>query len=155
VPIQHAITGAWTIANTSTNTSYGSDAIGFPVTGVFPDPAILAVGGLRIPTLDPTALSDSNVIVIPVKFPGGNDVFTDTEPGPLKGVECDNAFVDNLESSVSLPNVAYKCVGFNPIVSSATTGKDAALIPDTVTPDSSGFLQFSNCRTSKGILTGK
>jgi hypothetical protein len=28
VPIQHAITGAWMIANTSTNTSYGSDAIG-------------------------------------------------------------------------------------------------------------------------------
>jgi hypothetical protein len=40
-------------------------------------------------------------------------------------------------------------------VSSATTDKGAPLIPDTVTPDSSGFLEFSNCRTSKGILSGK
>ena len=49
--------------------------------------------------------------MIPVKYPGGNAVFADTEPGPLNRVTCDNTFVDNLENSTSLPSVTFKCVG--------------------------------------------
>jgi hypothetical protein len=155
VPLNQVIVGSWTIANTSTNTGYGGDAIGFPVTGVFPDPAILSTGGLRIPTYNPETLSDSQVIVLPLKYPGGSGIFTN-EVGPLSKVTCDSTFFDNLEAATSLPRLTLKCVGFNPI-SSATAheGGDTPIIPDTFTLDSSGHLQLTNCRTSSGILSGK
>jgi len=155
-PLNNVLVGSWTIANTKTNAGYGGDAIGFTTNGVFPDPAILADGGLRIPTLDPESLTDSQVIVIPVKFPGGNGQYTNTELGPLSKVTCDNAFVDNLENSSSLPNVTFKCVGFNPIATLAgQTGGDPPIIPPTFNLTSSGYVHFRNCRTSKGILGSK
>jgi len=154
-PLDRAIVGSWTIANTQTSTGYGADAIGFPTSGVLPDPAILADGGIRIPTYDPSTLTDSAVIVLPVKYPGGSGVFGN-EVGPLNKVTCDSAFIDNLEASTSLPSLAFKCVGFNPISSTtAQDGGDPPIIPPTFTLDSSGLLQLSNCRTSSGPLKGK
>lgn len=153
--LERAIVGSWTIANTATNTGYGSDAIGFPVTGVFPNPAVLADVGIRIPTYAPESLTDSVVILLPVKFPGGSGPFSN-EVGPLKGVITDNTFVDNLESAVSLPNLELKCVGFNPISAATAVEKgDPPIIPDTFTLDRSGFLELTNFRTSSGPLSGK
>jgi hypothetical protein len=155
VPLDQAIVGSWTIANTKTNSAFGGEAIGFPNSGDFPDPAILEAG-LRIPTLNPETLGDSQVIVLPVRFPFGNAQFASTEPGPLRGVTCDSAFVDNLENSTSLPSVTYKCAGFNPISAATAVEKgDPPIIPDTFTLNSSGFLQFSNCRLATGPITGK
>jgi hypothetical protein len=155
VPLNEVIVGSWTIANTKTNTGYGADAIGFPTTGVFPDPAVLENVGVRIPTYDPSTLTDSSVIVLPLKFPGGSAVFVN-EVGPLSKVTCDSTFVDNLEAATSLPSLDLKCVNFNPISSAtAVEGGDAPIIPDTFALDASGFLQLSNCRTSSGLLSGK
>lgn len=154
-PLDRAIVGSWTIANTNTNTGYGSDAIGFPVTGVFPNPAVLADVGVRIPTYAPESLTDSVVIVLPVKYPGGSGPFSN-EVGPLKGVITDNTFIDNLESAVSLPNLELKCVGFNPISAATAVEKgDPPIIPDTFALDRSGFLELTNLRTSSGPLSGK
>jgi hypothetical protein len=155
VPLNEVIVGSWTIANTKSNTGYGADAIGFPTTGVFPDPAVLENVGVRIPTYDPSTLTDSSVIVLPLKFPGGSAVFVN-EVGPLSKVTCDSTFVDNLEAAPSLPSLDLKCVNFNPISSAtAVEGGDAPIIPDTFALDASGFLQLSNCRTSSGLLSGK
>jgi hypothetical protein len=105
---------------------------------------------------DAQSRGDSPVIVLPVRFPFGNAQFASTEPGPLKGVTCDSAFVDNLENSTSLPSVTYKCAGFNPISAATAVEKgDPPIIPDTLTLSSSGFLQFSNCRLATGPIIGK
>ncbi len=154
VPLKEVIVGSWTIANTATNTGYGGEAIGFPTTGVLPDPAVLQAG-IDIPTYDPETLTDSIVIVLPVRYPGGSGIFLN-EVGPLSRVTCDNAFVDNVESIVSLPSLEFRCVGFNPISSAtAVDGSDPPIIPSSFALNSSGFLHMSNCRTSSGPLTGK
>lgn len=158
VPVtkNRVLAGAWTIANLDTSTGYGGDAIGFPDTGVFPDPSILADHGIWIPTYAPDTLTDSKVIVLPVKFPGGSGVFAN-EVGPLNKVTCDSAFVDNLEAQTSLPSQTFRCVNFNPIAAALEVEKgDPAIIPDTFDLSTSGFLRFSNCRTSNGaLLSGK
>lgn len=155
VPLNGVITGSWTIANTKTNTGYGADAIGLTTNGVLPNPAILAQGGVAIPTYDPSTLTDSSVIVLPVKYPGGSSPFTD-EVGPLNKVSCDNSFIDNLEASTSLPSRTFKCVGFNPISAVlAKEGGDDPIIPDTFALESSGFLHLSNCQAKGVPLSGK
>ena len=154
-PLDGVITGSWTIANTKTNTGYGADAIGLTTTGVLPNPAVLADVGIRIPTYDPETLTDSAVIVLPVRYPGGSGVFAN-EVGPLKGVTCDNTFIDNLEAAASLPTRTFSCVGFNPIsAATAVEDGDDPIIPPTFALNSSGFLEMSNCRTSSGPLSGK
>jgi hypothetical protein len=154
-PLDDVITGSWTIANTKTNTGYGADAIGITTAGVLPNPAILANVGLRVPTYDPETLTDSSVIVLPVKYPGGSGVFAN-EVGPLKGVTVDNTFIDNVEASTSLPTRTFSCVGFNPIADAvAVEDGDDPIIPSTFTLDSSGILEMTNFRTSSGPLTGK
>lgn len=151
--LESAIFGSWTIANTNTNTGYGSDAIGFPVTGVFPDAAVLA-DGLRIPTYAPDSLTDSMVIILPVRYPQGSGAFSN-EVGPLNRVNCHNTFYDNIESESSLPSSTLRCANFNPIsASTAVEGGDAPIIPDTFSLETSGFLQMNHCATSSGPLSG-
>ena len=151
--INEAIFGSWTIANTTTNTGYGADAIGFPVTGVFPDAGVLA-DGLKIPTYAPDSLTDSMVIVLPIRYPQGSGAFSN-EIGPLNRVSCHNTFYDNIETESSLPSSTLRCANFNPIsAATAVEGGDPPIIPDTFTLDTSGFLQMNRCETSSGPLSG-
>ena len=147
------LVGAWTIAHTSTNAAFSNDAIGLSSAGNLPDPAVITAGGLTIPTLNPETLTDSEVIVLGVKFPGGNGEFQNFELGPLSKVNCDAAFIDNLEVATSLPDLSFKCAGFNPISDKTADKGEKPLIPPTLTLVSSGLIRLTNCVASSGTLS--
>jgi hypothetical protein len=146
------LVGSWTIANTATNSAFGSDAIGLSSTGALPDPQVLSAG-LFIPTFNPQSLTASEVIILPVEFPGGSGAFEGTELGPLtRTVTCDTAFIDNLEIPTSLPDLKFSCAAFKSISTDLAGDDEVAIIPPTVNVVSSGLIHLTNCRTSRGPL---
>lgn len=152
--LNDVLVGTWTIADLGSSSAFGNDAIGLSSTGNLLDPGVITQGGLRIPTFNPQSLTASEVIILPVHFPGGNGIYEDTELGPFtRTFSCDTAFIDNLEVSTSLPDLKIKCASFNPI-SSALAGKgENPIIPPTVEVVSSGLIHLTNCRTTSGPLT--
>jgi hypothetical protein len=154
--IADQIVGSWTIANTASNASSGFSAIGMS-TQVFPDAAtFFGDSSTRLPffvqTFNPTTLTDSEVIFITTEFSefSGNGRFQGSEIGPITftgspKVCCDAAFIDNLEVTVSLPDVCFDCVGFAPISDNVAEAGETSLIPPTTAVNSSGLLQLTNC----------
>ncbi len=150
------LVGSWTIANTSTQASFGNDAIGLDVNAL-PDAGYFDSdgGGVRVLTYNPQSLEDSAVLAIGLKTNGGNADYTEVEVGPIgnasadlggNSVCCNTSFVDNLEFETSLPDFCFKCFGDHPIVSSvAEEGDDTPVIPPTTEVDSPGFVHLTNC----------
>jgi hypothetical protein len=135
-----SLVGSWVIANTSTSSGFGTDAIGVRDGQTLPDPSVFDVG---------TGI----FILIGVTFPGGNGAFFESEIGPIPALLpggaaacCDADVFDNLENFVSLPDVCFTCTGFAPIADSVAIDEDdVSLIPPTTAVDSSGFLRLNNC----------
>lgn len=145
-----ALVGAWTIVDSSTKVSYGSNAIGMRADVL----AVTAPAELLIQTLDPTALAASEVIVIGVETRQGNGSL-DAEIGPIQRsrvdghhVCCEATYTDDLEVTTSLPDVCWQCVGFNPISQGQATGSDPPLIPPSTVLASPGVLRLSSCEVS-------
>jgi len=154
--LDSVLVGSWTIANATTNASFGGDAIGVIDPAALPPASILAAGGLRIQTYDPQKLTDSQVILLPVVYPGGDGAFAQTELGPITSkITCDAGFVDNLEIETSIPSLTFKCATFAAISANVAPKGTAPLIPVTTAVTTSGFVHLRNCRTSKGILGNK
>jgi hypothetical protein len=150
---ERALVGSWTIADTASNAASGSDALGI-ATDAFPDKFQLA-GGLSIMTFSPETLTSSEVILMGVQTASGAGAFRDLEPGPISApmpdgahVCCDADFVDNLEVSVSLPNVCFACVGFYPVSAEQAEPDEVPLIPPTTSVTTSGVLELTNCTTA-------
>lgn len=147
--IAPVIVGGWTLANVSTSSSFGGDAIGLSADGSLPDPAILD-GGITIQTFNPAFLIDSEVILIGVESDGGS-VHPITRP--IKGREgahvcCAAGVSDNLEVTSSIPDVCFDCVGFTTI-SAALAGSDGiSLLPPGLVLGSAGIVELRNCQTA-------
>ena len=145
--------GSWTIGDLVAGSAAGGDAIGLELgTASIPDADGAA---LVIQTFAPDTLQRSAVILIGVQDEGGSGEFKETEPGPITAamsngahVCCNTRFIDNLESAVSLPDVCFQCVGFNPISSLQAEAGDVPLIPETVSAGTSGVIELSACRTA-------
>jgi hypothetical protein len=166
--IENQIVGGWTIANVGTSSSFSHDAIGFNLdTAGFPDPAVLGDGettfpGLKIQSFNPTTLEDSEIILLAIEFSAdsGNGSFIGSEVGPLTRffglsngdtarVCCNVAYVDNVESRISLPDFCFKCVGFAPIVDALAETGETAIIPPITTIDAPGYLHLTNCESQQ------
>ena len=166
--LENQIVGGWTIANTSTSSSFSHDGIGMNLeTNGFPDAAILGDGettfpGLKIQSFNPSSLQDSEVILLAIEFSAdsGNGEFIGSEVGPLTRsfqlsdgtfarVCCNVAYVDNVESRISLPDFCFNCVGFAPITSALATEGESAIIPPITTINSPGFLHLTNCESQQ------
>jgi hypothetical protein len=90
-----------------------------------------------------------------IEIPPVAGAFRDVEPGPISAalpngahVCCDADFVDNLEVSVSVPNVCFACVGFQPISAEQAEEGEQPVLPPTLTAGSSGVVELSNCVTA-------
>jgi hypothetical protein len=148
-----ALVGSWTIADTASHAAFGSDAIGIE-SDTLPDPAALA-GGLVIMTFSPQSLESSEVVLIGLQTASGSGAFSQAEPGPISAamsdgahVCCDVEFADNLEVHVSLPNVCFACVGFQPISIGQAHAGEVPIIPLSASIDTSGFLRLTHCETA-------
>lgn len=170
--LPNQIVGAWTIANTSTNAAFAHDAIGFvDLEGVgFPEPTILgdaealSFPGLKIQSFSPESLQDSEVILLAIEnnAQSGNGGFIGTEVGPIVNffdlangetarVCCDVAYVDNVESRISLPDFCFNCVGFAPITDSLAAEGETAIVPPITTIDAPGYLHLTNCVSAQFV----
>lgn len=159
--IADAIVGAWTIANSTTNTAFGNDAIGLDAAGgnggELPSAAtFLGDDTTRVPfyleTFNPGDLTDSEVILLTVESSetSGNGRFQGNEVGPISQngspkVCCDISYIDNLEIVTSLPDFCFDCVGFAPIADNVAEEGEVSLIPPITTVTTSGTLEVSNC----------
>lgn len=150
-PTDDEIVGGWTIADTTTNAAFGSDAIGL-FHDELPDASTYLgedTTGLYVQTFNPPTLGDSDVILFTVETAAGNSSFTSFELGPIRGrgspsVSCHLEFVDDIEVPISLPDVEFDCALFAPISAAQGSG---SLIPASATVDSplGGFLNVTNC----------
>lgn len=155
-----SLVGSWVVANTKTNAAFGNDAIGIVNPGdtglpdaasIFPD---TNTSGIQIPFYAPDSLTDSEVYVIGIAFPGGNGEFAGVEIGPIPSLRpdgnamcCNAAYFDNLENRISVDDLCFKCASMSSLTEALATksGNDSFLIKDSKKPVSSGFLRLYHC----------
>ncbi len=143
-----AIAGGWTIANPGTASSFGGDAVGL-ATGTLPDASLLA-SGIRIPTFNPAALTRSTVMLLGLESDGA-EVRPISRPSTALGgahVCCSADATDNLEVTLSIPDVCFDCVGFTAITSELADDGVTALLPATSTLATSGLVRLRDCRSA-------
>ncbi len=143
------IAGGWTIASPTTGASFGGDAIGISVDGSLPDPSVLA-GGIRVPTFNPATLTASQVLLIGLESDGG-DVHPITRPSDALGgahVCCAASVTDNLEVTVSIPDVCFDCVDFAALTPELAETGENALLPAGLALMSAGFVRLSGCQSA-------
>src|SRR6266404_6935306 len=145
------IVGGWTIADAAVGTSFGGDAIGISADGTLPDPTLPA-GGIRIPTFDPTTLTNSQVILIGLESDGGELHPITRASAALGGAHvcCAASVTDNLEVSTSIPDVCFDCVGFAAFTPALASAGETALLPDGVALTTAGFVRLATCRSASG-----
>jgi len=143
------LVGAWTIADTSTGASIGTDAIGIR-SGGLPDPAVLSAGGIRIQTFDPQTLDASRILTLAVES-GKDGIVPIARPAAAfdgAHVCCDVAFVDDLEIAISMPDYCFACVGFAAITAALAAEGETFLLPSLTTVLSPGFVHLTHCRSA-------
>lgn len=136
IPLDDALVGSFTIADTTTSAAFGGDATGFGLdpTGTRVELPDLTLGQLDLQTFDPATLTQSEVILLALAESAGSGPAADVELGPLQSVRSDAELFDTLEVRLSLPQVEISCGLFGPIV--------GTLIPETIDPASSGFVRL-------------
>jgi len=119
---------------------------------VLPDVAALDEG-LWIPTFEPRTLETSEVIVTALQTMAGSGPFASAEPGPVDAplasgarICCESAFVDTLESRVSLPSVCLDAIGFGTMKPAGDASHHELLGPAAV--DTAGALVLMHCLTA-------
>jgi hypothetical protein len=155
-----SLIGSWVVSNTSTNATFGNNAIGIVDGQTLPAAADFfltgpVAGGLFLQTFSPLDLTDSEVFFIGVAFPAGNAEFADSEIGPIpaalgngSAVCCNAQYYDNLESFVSLPDVCLTCSATAKVADNEPLADIdlPVIIPPSTTADTSGIVRLTNCR---------
>src|SRR5262245_7769152 len=140
VPVDDAIVGSFTIADTAIPVSYGNDAIGLGLdaSGDFTELPAIDTNAIDIQTFNPNDLDDSEVILLSLSEQSGNGTTADVEVGPnASTINAAVTIYDTLEIATSLPDAAIKCATFT----TALPGAAGSLIPGSITVTSSGFVR--------------
>ncbi len=143
-PVDNAIVGAATRANTSIGYSFGNDAIGLGLngTGEYTELPKATEDVIDIQTLNPSTLDASSVTFISLEERTGSGDTSHVEVGPnTRTINANLVLYDNLEIPTSLPDHPIKCMDF----SSMLPGE--GLIPASISVDSSGFMRMKGINT--------
>jgi hypothetical protein len=141
-PIDDAIVGMYTFANTASGAAFGADAIGLGLdaTGSHTELPAIDTSALDIQTFNPENLDASGLVYLALKEAGGSGATASIEVGPFTSNITTNAtFYDNLESATSLPDVLVKCAKFGSLIPA-----DNSFIPNTISLLSSGLFRINN-----------
>jgi hypothetical protein len=152
-PVDDAIVGSYTFADTASTASFGADAIGLGLCDEFTDIECGPDAGdkwtqlpeyadpaIDVQTYNPETLDLSVVTLISLEERSGSGTTADIEVGPnTSTLSGDVTLYDNFEVATSLPNVDLKCVRFGSVIPA-----DDDLIPSSISVTSSGFVRFSN-----------
>jgi hypothetical protein len=155
-----SLIGSWVVSNTTSNATFGNNAIGITDGQTLPAgadffPTGPVGGGMFLNTYNPLDLTDSEVFFIGVAFPAGNAEFAESEIGPIpaaltngSALCCNAQYYNNVESFVSLPDVCLNCSGTAKVADNdPLSGVDLpVIIPPSITADTSGFVRLTNCQ---------
>ncbi len=155
-----SLVGSWVVSNTTTNSTFGNNAIGITDGQTLPAGGDFFLtgpvgAGMFLNTYSPADLTDSEVFFIGVAFPAGNGPFSDSEIGPIpaaltngSAVCCNTQYYDNLESFVSLPDVCLQCSSTAKIADNDPLADIdlPVIIPSSVVATTSGFVRLTNCQ---------
>src|SRR5262245_37816412 len=138
-----SINGTWTIANTQTSAAFGDRAFALevdPATGdiAVPDESFEA---LDLAFFKPDTLTESQVILLTVVENFGDFPH---EIGPGQGrlvLAARSRACDTQEACLSLPDIQFSCALFGSLIPGPGN-----LIPETLTPSSSGFFRLTQGR---------
>lgn len=161
LPVDDAIVGTYTFANTESEASFGNDAIGLGLnpTGEFTqlpgddDPFFedFLFDKFTIQTFNPETLDDSVVVLLSLREQAGSGRTADIEIGPnTANTRADLIYYDNLEIPTSLPEVNIRCATFTSLIPGA-----GSLIPPTISLLSSGILRLDRFTPAIGGDTGR
>jgi len=154
IPVDDAIVGSFTIADTAVPVSYGNDAIGLGLdaSGSFTELPAIDVNAIDIQAFNPSELDDSEIILLSLVAQSGNGSTSSVEVGPNAAtIRAAVTLYDTLEIATSLPDTPIKCATFTTIIPGTTGG----LIPGSITVASSGFVRLWNFSPSIGGDTGR
>ena len=147
IPVDNAIVGSATRANTSIGYSFGNDAIGLGLDagGDYTELPSGTGDNVDILTLNPTSVDASSVAFISLEERSGSGDAGDVEVGPnTASLTANLVLYDNLEIPTSLPDHRIQCADFTSMV------PGAGLIPNSISVDSSGFLRLKNLNNQDG-----
>jgi hypothetical protein len=139
IPLDDAIVGAFTIADTSLGYSFGNDALGLGLSADsshFVVPRGSTFASFDVLTLNPQTLDSSLVVLTHLKASASAVRVVPSS----SALTFDTQFIDNLEVATSLPDTSVGCAKF--------TSVKGGLIPDNFDVNSSGLI-----RLSRGKLT--
>ncbi len=152
-PVDNAIVGTYTLADTTSGASLGADAIGL---GLGSDnqhtqlPAI-TTDAIDIQTFRPDSLDLSAVILLSLKEHAGSGATSFVEVGPNnKTITTSVTYYDNTETATSLPDAEVNCAEFNTL-----TPGTGNLIPGTVSGLSAGIFRMGSFEPNIGGDTGR
>src|SRR5262249_9180529 len=134
VPVDDAIVGSFTIADTSAGFSFGNDALGLGLSddgSQFIVPPGNSFRSFNVLTLNPQTLDNSTVMLIHLK---ASKAAVRVLPSSTKVTFSAN-FFDNLEINTSLPDVTVGCATF--------TSVKGGLVPDNFDINSSGIVALT------------
>jgi hypothetical protein len=154
IPVDDAIVGSFTLADTSIPVSYGNDAIGLGLDflGNFTELPQIETNAIDIQLFNPNDLDDSDVILLSLIEQSGNGSTADVEVGPNpSAVSAAVTLYDTLEIATSLPDARIVCATYTSVI----PGADPSLIPSTITVNSSGFVRLWNFSPSIGLDTDR
>lgn len=139
IPVDNAIVGSATRANTSIGYSFGNDAIGLGLdeTGSYTELPKFAFDDVEVLTLNPATLTASSVAFVSLREQSGSGDTQDHEVGPnTVNITANLVLYDNLEIPTSLPDYTLRCADFTSMV------PGEGLIPNSIAVNSSGFLRL-------------
>ena len=84
VPVDDALVGTYTLANTDTSAAFGGDAIGLGLEflGQYTELPLVGDPTINIQTFNPALLGDSTVIFLSLRERSGSGPTADVEVGP-------------------------------------------------------------------------
>jgi hypothetical protein len=151
-PVDDAIVGSFTLANTTIPVSFGNDAVGLGLDEATESITELPKGrtdAIDIQFFNPNDIENSNVILLSVAEQSGNGSTADIEVGPnADTITASVTVYDTLEIATSLPSTPIKCTVFTSVIPA-----DNELVPDSIVLDSSGFVELYSFR-GPGNLSG-
>lgn len=157
LPIDDAIVGSYTLADTASGASIGSDAIGLGLNTS--DPGCpedareryfghdchtnlpdIETDAIDIQTFSPGSLDLSAVVLLNLQEHSGSGHTRAVEVGPaVTPITFDATYYDNVEAATSLPDVSVGCAEFTTLLPGA-----GGIIPGSIPGLSSGIVRLGN-----------
>ncbi|MFM8412860.1 MAG: hypothetical protein ACKOCT_21620 [Alphaproteobacteria bacterium] len=139
-PVDNAIVGTYTLADTNSGASLGADAIGLGLDDGSTKLPSGRVTEVDVQTFRPDSLNLSAVVLLNLKEQAGWGPTQGVEVGPnSRTLTSDLTYYDNTETATSLPGISIGCAEFASLI----PGGNGSIIPGSFSGLTAGILRMS------------